>query len=56
VQALFAVLVVFSLPLRGFNNRELRVLLAPLLGLDPAHYPIGRDDLRPAPAPPARHP
>jgi len=42
VQALFAVLVVFSLPLRGFNNRELRVLLAPLLGLDPAHYPIGR--------------
>src|ERR1700758_3134475 len=42
VQALFAVLVVFSLRLRGFNNREMRVLLAQLLGLDPAHYPIGR--------------
>ena len=41
VQALFAVLVVFSLQLRGFNNREMRVLLAQLLGLDPANYPIG---------------
>jgi hypothetical protein len=42
VQALFAVLVVFSLQLRGFNNREMRVLLAQMLGLDPANYPIGR--------------
>jgi hypothetical protein len=42
VQALFAVLVVFSLQMRGFNNREMRVLLAQLLGLDPANYPIGR--------------
>jgi len=42
VQALFAVLVVFSLQLRGFNNREMRVLLAQLPGLDPAEYPIGR--------------
>ena len=42
VQALFAVLVVFSLQLRGFNNREMRALLAQLLGLDPANYPIGR--------------
>jgi hypothetical protein len=42
VQALFAVLVVFSLQLRGFNNRETRALLAQLLGLDPANYPIGR--------------
>jgi hypothetical protein len=42
VQALFAVLVLFSLQLRGFNNREMRVLLAQLLGLDPADYPIGR--------------
>ena len=42
VQALFAVLVVFSLQLRGFNNREMRVLLAQLLGLDPADYSIGR--------------
>jgi hypothetical protein len=42
VQALFAVLVVFSLQLRGFNNREMRTLLAQLLGLDPANYSIGR--------------
>jgi hypothetical protein len=42
VQALFAVLVVFSLQLRGFHNREMRLLLAQLLGLDPAEYPIGR--------------
>src|ERR1700691_1350815 len=42
VQALFAVLVVFSLQLRGFNNQEMRALLAPLLGLDPAHYPVGK--------------
>jgi DNA-binding IclR family transcriptional regulator len=48
VQALFAVLVVFSLQIRGFNNQEMRGLLAQLLGLDPATYPIGRmtDDLR----------
>jgi hypothetical protein len=42
VQALFAVLVVFSLQLRGFSNQEMRVLLAQLLGLDPANYPAGR--------------
>ena len=42
VQALFTVLVVFSFQLRGFNNREMRVLLAQLLGFDPADYPIGR--------------
>ena len=42
VQALFAVLVLFSLQLRGFTNREMRALLAQLLGLDPAQYPIGR--------------
>jgi hypothetical protein len=42
VQALFAVLVVFSLQLRGFTNQEMRALLAQLLGLDPANYPIGR--------------
>jgi hypothetical protein len=41
VQALFAVLVMFSLQLRGFTNREMRPLLAQLLGLDPANYPIG---------------
>jgi hypothetical protein len=42
VQALFAVLVVFSLQLRGFTNQEMRLLLAQLLGLDPANYPVGR--------------
>jgi hypothetical protein len=42
VQALFAVLVLFSLQLRGFSNGEMRTLLAQLLGLDPADYPIGR--------------
>src|SRR5438270_9594142 len=42
VQALFAVLVLFSLQLQGFTNREVRALLAQLLGLDPAKYPVGR--------------
>lgn len=42
VQALFSVLVLFSLQLRGFTNQEVRVLLAQLLGHDPANYPVGR--------------
>jgi hypothetical protein len=42
VQALFAVLAVFSLQLQGFTNAERRVLLAQMLGLDPATYPAGR--------------
>jgi hypothetical protein len=42
VQALFAVLTVFSLQLRGFNNQEMRLLLAQMLGVDPANYPAGR--------------
>jgi hypothetical protein len=42
VQALFSVLVLFSLQLRGFTNQEVRVLLAQLLGYDPANYPVGR--------------
>src|SRR5215217_4163138 len=42
VQALFTVLAVFSLQLQGFTNSELRALLAPMLGLDPATYPAGR--------------
>jgi len=42
VQALFSVLVVFSLQLRGFTNQEVRALLAQLLGQDPANYPVGR--------------
>jgi len=39
VPALFAVLVVFSLQLRGFNNSEMRALPAQLLGIDPPNYP-----------------
>jgi hypothetical protein len=42
VQALLAVLVVFSFQLRGFTNLEMRTLVAQLLGLDPAHYSLGR--------------
>jgi hypothetical protein len=42
VQALLAVLVVFSLQLRGFTNLEMRTLVAQLLGLDPANYSLGR--------------
>ena len=42
MQALFAVLVVFSLQLRGFTNSEMRLLMAQLLSLDPAHYSTGR--------------
>ena len=42
VQALFAVLVVFSLQLRGFTNQEMRALMAQLLGVEPADYPMGR--------------
>ena len=42
VQALLTVLVLFSLQLRGFTNQEMRAFLAQLLGLDPAHYPVGR--------------
>src|SRR5438270_935224 len=42
VQALLAVLVVFSFQLRGFTNLEMRTLVAQLLGLDPAPCPAGR--------------
>ena len=42
VQALLSVVVLFSFQLRGFTNQEMRALLAQLLGLDPAHYPVGR--------------
>src|SRR3954469_9317405 len=42
VQALLAVLVVFSFQLRGFTNLQMRTLVAQLLGLDPAHYSLGR--------------
>ena len=42
VQALLSVLVLFCFQLRGFTNQEMRALLARLLGLDPAQYPVGR--------------
>ncbi len=42
VQALLSVLVLFRFHLRGFTHQQMRALLAPLLGLDPAHYPVGR--------------
>ena len=42
VQALLSVLVLFSFQLRGFTNQEMRAWLAQLLGLDAAHYPVGR--------------
>jgi hypothetical protein len=42
VQALFTVLGFFGLQLQGFTNGDIRALLAPLLGFNPAHYPIGR--------------
>jgi hypothetical protein len=41
-QALFTVLTLFSLNLWGFTNYERRPLLAQLLGIDPAHYPVGK--------------
>ena len=39
---LFRSLGLFGLQLRGFTNQEIRGLLAPLLGFDQAHYPIGK--------------
>jgi len=42
VQALFVLLTMFSLQLRGFTNAEMRTLLAQMLGSDPANYPTGR--------------
>jgi hypothetical protein len=42
VQALLSVLVVFRLLTVGFSNRDLRELLAPLLGLDPGAMTAGR--------------
>ena len=48
VQALFAVLVIFSLQPQGFRNRDLRPLLAQALGLDNQQITQGKmsDDLR----------
>lgn len=37
-QALFGALVLFSVQAQGFNNAQLRIHLASLLGLDPDHY------------------
>ncbi len=42
VQALLAALVIFSLQPRGFQNKQLRPLLAQSLGVDPAQITAGR--------------
>jgi hypothetical protein len=42
VQALFAVLVSFTYLACGFSNKDMRALLAPLLGIDPASITQGR--------------
>lgn len=42
VQALFAVLVLFSLKIEGFRNRQLRPLLAQLLGLEETEISPGK--------------
>lgn len=42
VQALFAVLVLFSLKIEGFRNRQLRPLLAQMLGLEEAEITQGK--------------
>lgn len=42
VHALFAVLVSFRLLASGFSNRDMRELLAPLLGIDPSLMTQGR--------------
>jgi hypothetical protein len=41
-QALFHVLVMFSLQPHGFDNHQMRTLMAQLSGIDPDHYPAGR--------------
>jgi hypothetical protein len=41
VQALLSVLTVFRLLPVGFSNKDLRMHLAPLLGIDPAHMTAG---------------
>lgn len=42
VQALFSVLVLFCIQPEGFQAKDFRALLAPLLGLDPAHLSQGQ--------------
>ena len=42
VQALLSVLIMLCLRARGFAQKEMRALLAPLLGLDPAKLTPGR--------------
>ncbi len=42
VLALLSAMLVFRLLPRGFANGDLRELVAPLLGLDPSHFPPGR--------------
>ena len=42
VQALFAVLLLLCLQLEGFRNRQLRPLLAQMLGLEENNISVGR--------------
>jgi hypothetical protein len=42
VQALFSVLVLFCIQPQGFQAKDFRAFLAPLLGLDPAHLTQGQ--------------
>jgi len=42
VQALFSALLVFRLLPRGFQNRDLREYVGPLLGLDPSKITVGK--------------
>ncbi len=51
VHALLQTLLVFRLLPHGFANRDLRALLAPLLGLTPGNHHRRTDELRPAPPP-----
>jgi hypothetical protein len=41
-QALLQTLVTFSLQAHGFDNHQLRALMAQMLGIAPEHYPAGR--------------
>lgn len=41
-QALFQVLVTFGVQPHGFDNRQMREMMAQLTGCDPEHYPAGR--------------
>ena len=54
VHALLQALLIHRLLPRGFTNRELRTLIAPLLGKNPRGHHRREDDVRPAPPPRTR--